>query len=242
MRFLALCLTLAFAASPSAGQDSALRLSAPAAVVQSGLLKYILPRFSLKTGVRVKAGDPGDMTLTEAPPGTPVFARGQTTYYLRTGGSKGEARFLDWLTSDVGKRTLASFKPADGPAFSPVSAAAPILRALPQGDAEEGARLAHTQCGRCHATAPNRRMAGIGSTPSFMLLRALPDWTERFSAFYVLNPHPAFTQVEGVTPGFDPERPPPIHPLRLTQDQLEAILSYVRGLEPADLGAPLKSQ
>lgn len=242
MRFIALCLTLTLAASPSAGQDTGLRLSAPVAVVESGLMKHMLPRFSLKTGIRITLGDPADMTLANGPPGTPVFARGAETYFLRTGDSKDEIRFLDWLTSEVGKRTVASFQPADGPAFTAVTAAAATTNVVPKGDTEQGARLSHTHCGRCHATAPDRLLAGIGSTPSFMVLRALPDWSERFSAFYALNPHPSFTQIAEITPGFDPERPPPIHPVLITQSELEAILAYVAVLKPADLGAPLVNQ
>ncbi|MFC3118354.1 hypothetical protein ACFOHS_09360 [Jhaorihella thermophila] len=71
-------------------------------------------------------------------------------------------------------------------------------------------------------------------------MRALPDWSERFETFYVRNPHPAFLQLEGISPAFDPERPPPIVPLTITHEEFEAILAFVEATEPADLGAPLK--
>jgi hypothetical protein len=85
-------------------------------------------------------------------------------------------------------------------------------------------------------------MTGIGSTPSFSVLRSLPDWSDRFSVFYVLNPHPSFTVIDGVTPPFATNRPPPIAPVVLTLDDLEDVLAYVAGLKPADLGAPLRHQ
>ena len=82
----------------------------------------------------------------------------------------------------------------------------------------------------------------MGSTPSFPLLRTFSDWDERFESFYVLKPHAAFTQIEGVTPPFDIERPSPIVPMEITLEDLEAITAYVAIIAPADLGAPIKSQ
>jgi hypothetical protein len=70
-------------------------------------------------------------------------------------------------------------------------------------------------------------------------LRSLPDWEERFSTFYTRIPHPAIVQLEGVSPPFTAASPPANQPLRLTLDQLEDILTFVSGIEPADLGAPL---
>jgi len=83
------------------------------------------------------------------------------------------------------------------------------------------------------------RMKGIGSTPSFPVLRSLPDWEARFSTFYARIPHPSIVQLEGVSEPFDPAFPPANQPLWLTLDQLEDILTFVSGLAPADLGAPL---
>jgi hypothetical protein len=62
------------------------------------------------------------------------------------------------------------------------------------------------------------------------------------SGFYLLNPHPAFTVVQDVTDPFDPNRPPPIAPIKVTLDQIDALLAYMQGLQPADLGAPIKHQ
>ena len=64
----------------------------------------------------------------------------------------------------------------------------------------------------------------------------------RMSGFYLLNPHPAFTVVQDMTDPFDPNRPPPIVPIKVTLDQIDALLAYMQGLQPADLGAPIKHQ
>ena len=74
------------------------------------------------------------------------------------------------------------------------------------------------------------------------MLRSLPDWADRFDAFYALNPHPAFTQVEGVSEPFPENRPSPIVPIEMTLDEVEAVRAYVATMKAADLGAPLQHQ
>jgi len=86
------------------------------------------------------------------------------------------------------------------------------------------------------------RMSGIGSTPSFAVLRSLPDWDSRFAAFFALNPHPAFTIIPDVTPAFTAQRPSPIVPITLSLDELEAILAYAASIAAADLGGALVHQ
>ena len=83
-------------------------------------------------------------------------------------------------------------------------------------------------------------MSTIGSTPSFALIRSFPDWDSRFQAFFALNPHPAFTIVEGVTEPFAASRPPAIVPVKLTLEELDSILAYVETIAPAELGTPLQ--
>lgn len=242
MRFVLLCLSLTLFASPSWSQEE-IGLAAPEDVVTSGLLKHILPRFSLKTGIRVVADDSGVMVLANGPPGKPVFQREATTYHLRVQSDPRQERFKDWLLSEVGKRTVESFEPKEGPQFTANFEIVTEAEATEiDGDALLGEKLSLVHCGRCHVIGPQNRMNGLGSTPSFAVLRAMPDWSNRFQAFFALNPHPSFTQVIGITPPFDPERPPPIHPLKLTQDELEAILAFVSVITAADLGAPLKLQ
>ena len=82
----------------------------------------------------------------------------------------------------------------------------------------------------------------LGRPHRFLPCAHLPDWPQRMSGFYLLNPHPAFTVVQDVTDPFDPNRPPPIVPIKVTLDQIDALLAYMQGLQPADLGAPIKHQ
>ncbi|WP_037307324.1 hypothetical protein [Ruegeria halocynthiae] len=242
MRFVLLCLSFALSATPSWSQE-ALGLAAPAEVEDSGLLQHILPRFSLKTGIRVIASDTGVLVLETSPPGDPVFTRNGVIYHLRIQDDARHERFRDWLLSDIGKNTVESFAPDQGAPFSArfETATAPEDTVV-DGDAALGAELSMTHCGRCHVIGPQNRMNGLGSTPSFAVLRAMPDWSERFEAFFALNPHPAFTQIDGLTLPFDPERPSPIHPVEMTLDDLEAILAFVSAISAADLGAPLQFQ
>jgi mono/diheme cytochrome c family protein len=242
MRLILFCLTLLVTASPCVSQEAP-GLAAPAELRASGLLEHILPRFSLKTGVRVIADPDGAMVLAGAPPGTPVFARADTVYHLRIGEDPRQQRFQDWLLSDIGKRTVEQFRPASGAPFSARFKVKSVAK-LPRftGNAARGAELSRHHCGRCHVTGPQDRMAGIGSTPSFMALRAMGDWAERFQTFFVRNPHPAIIQIDGLTTAFDPQRPPPMVPVTIAQSDFEAILAYVAATEAADLGAPVRMQ
>ena len=218
-------------------------LAAPPALVESGLLKHMLPRFSLKTGVRVTIAEDGDLALTDTPPGSPVFSRGAVVYFMDTPSTPAAERFVTWLQSDVGQRTLESFAPEDGAPFSAYTAPeGPVETAAFTGDVAQGEELSMLHCGRCHVIGERNRMNGLGSTPSFQVLKTLPDWSNRFEAFFSLNPHPSFTQVAGVTEPFDITRPPPISPIEMTLDDLEAILAFVSEVPAADLGAPLKAQ
>ena len=102
-----------------------------------------------------------------------------------------------------------------------------------------GEKLTMINCGRCHKVSEKDRMGGIGSTPSFGVMRNWVDGEQRMKAFWTLRPHPAFTQLEGVTEPFPSNRPSPIHPISLTQDDLRVIIEYFRSIEPADLGPDL---
>jgi hypothetical protein len=106
-------------------------------------------------------------------------------------------------------------------------------------DYAPGEKLTIINCGRCHVVSPKNKMGGIGSTPSFAVLRTFPDWEERMKAFWTLRPHPSFTQVEGMTEPFPEDQPAHVHPIRLTLDELDTIIGYARTIEPADLGADL---
>ena len=241
MKFTALliCMIWPFAAS---AQDRNFTLSAPVEIVETGFLQHLLPRFALKHGIRVtqvEAG--GDVAFGAA--GTPVFVGLGTTWHITQSAEEGPSLFTDWLLSDIGKRTITGFQPDDVALFSPeitVAVATPTLTF--DGDPVLGEVSSLTHCGRCHVINDTNRMNGMGQTPSFALMRTFPDWANRFSTFYVLNPHPSFTQVADITPPFPANLPPAIVPVEITRGVLENIVAYVATIAPADLGAPLQSQ
>jgi len=257
-RWIALAIAaLVLATVQARAQDRQITLAAPQALADSGLLGYLLPRFSLKTGIRIQV-------QPDAPSADVILTRDDT---IDAGGAErktrrafheaaGDAvwriaddgaadshatRFADWLLSEVGQRTVDSFQ--DGAVYVASANAAEVVEATPlEGDAVKGEKLSLALCGRCHVVGEVNRMKGIGSTPSFGALRSIGDWQYRFEAFYVLNPHPSFTQVKDVTPPFDARLPSPIAPVEMTLDDLDAILAYVSAIEPMDLGAPVKAQ
>lgn len=250
MRFFVGLCSLALILHLAAGEGKAsegLRLSAPQSLVESGLLQYVLPRFSLKTGVRVEVvpeDAQADLMLTSQDAGNAVFKGPNTLWNLMVLNDNEAARRLNaWLGGDIGKRTITSFL-VDGRApFSlPDTAQEKVVSVSFDGDAVLGKRLSDKLCGRCHVVDAAERMNDIGSTPSFFVLRAMRNWDQRFQTFFALNPHPAFTQIADVTPPFPIDRPSPIIPVEMTLDDLEAILAYVSTIEPADLGAPLQHQ
>jgi hypothetical protein len=119
-------------------------------------------------------------------------------------------------------------------------AAAPVVEVA--GDAVLGRDVAKLKCARCHAVDDATRMTAIGSTPSFFVLRSFGDWETRFTLFYRLAPHGAFTQVAEVTAPFPEDRPSPIVPIEMTLEEVEAVTAYVAGLPVADLGKPLEQK
>ncbi|MDQ7069626.1 MAG: hypothetical protein Q9M48_02570 [Rhodobacterales bacterium] len=240
-------------------QDRNVILGVNPGVMESGILTYILPRFSLKTGITVSTiiVDNQEVTLKGADVslGTTKGAQGAVVmegngegnrrkYFVSQQTTNGAAtRFVDWVLSDIGQRAIEAFKGKDctgfrGLAGTETRVEVPVF----DGDVTRGEGLSLRYCGRCHVIGAANRMKGLGSTPSFPLLRTFPDWQRRFEAFFTLRPHPSFSQIEGVTEPFDPALPSPIFPLRITLEQLDDILAYVAKIPPADLGAPLQTQ
>lgn len=155
----------------------------------------------------------------------------------------GTAKLVAWLTSETGQRTITGYAPDGVALFAPPSEQKQeVVEVTMDGDAEFGHKVSRDKCTRCHAVDTATRGWGIGSTPSFGVLRALPDWEARFTAFYVLNPHPAFTQITGLTEPFPVDRPSPIEPVIMDLDELEAMMAYVATMPAADLGKPLDHQ
>ena len=237
-------LTLVFALSalPAAAQDKAFELQVPPTLAETGFTKHLLPRFSLKTSIRITVtSDPAEAAFGDE--GTPVFREGDTVWHLaKTDGPYTDA-FEAWLLSAVGKRTIEAFAPDGVPMFSAdVKAKKQVQVAEATGDVVLGEQISLQHCGRCHVVNEKNRMNAIGSTPSFGLLRSFEDWQDRLEGFFVLKPHAAFTQVEGVTEPFAENLPSPISPIEVTLDEIDAIIAYVRSIAPADLGAPIQAQ
>ncbi|WP_296424881.1 hypothetical protein [Yoonia sp.] len=233
----------------SAGaQDNSIRLAIPDPLLETGFMDYLLPRFSLKSAIRVDrvpVGAPADLVLTREPAGQVVFIGADAQWYLDTQiDSPTAMRFADWLTSDAGGRAITGFQPQGDTIFLLPQPDAPVVVRVPINPAlaAKGGDLSLDHCGRCHVVSDANRMKGIGSTPSFALIRTFSDWDTRFQTFYVLKPHPAFTQITDVTDPFDPARPSPIVPLHITAEDLDAIIAFVATIAPADLGAPMQSQ
>ena len=96
-------------------------------------------------------------------------------------------------------------------------------------DVEEGRRIAEAHCARCHVIGDFNKFGGIGSTPSFNAIKYMEDWRERFTTFFVRNPHPAFVRIEGVAPPTDLE--PYAAPVALEPEAVDHILAFVETLE-----------
>ncbi len=232
-------------ASAAQADVRSFRLRLAPEIVRAGLDRYLLPRFALKTGrhaVLVTDGAADVSILAGGNEGArPVMRRGDRNYVvLRQGDNPAAKLFTDWLLSKIGQRMIASYKPAKGPVFVPAAKQAAVQEITFEGDANQGARLARQYCARCHRVAKGVGMT-LGTTPSFMALRALPDWADRMMTYYVRNPHPSFMRIKGVSPAFSKAAPPSMVPIILTQDQVAAIQAYVSALKPADLGAPISS-
>lgn len=240
--FVALCLVLW--AIPASAQDNTVTLAVPDDLADTGLWSYLLPRFTLKTRVRVTLDPSGALALAEDADGTPALVAGGTLLRLSDPGSDAATRFADWLTSDVGRNTIDSYAEAAGePEFAAPGAAAARQKTVAyEGDVAAGEDLSLLHCGRCHVINDRNRMNGLGSTPSFGLLRSMADWARRFEGFFAINPHGAFTQITDITAPFPIDRPSPIAPVEITLDELDAILAFVQRMPPADLGAPIRHQ
>lgn len=232
-----------FFTGPALAQDKTFTLAAPEVLIDSGVMQYILPRFSLKTQTRitlVEPSAPADARFGDD--GIVAFEGLDTVWRFDAGDDPDAQRFADWLRSDVGRNTVDSYQ-VDGTTLftSEVEVKQVVVEITYDGDALRGEEASLAFCGRCHVVSDKNRMNSIGSTPSFAVLRTLRDWEDRFQAFYVLNPHPAFTQVADVTEPFDPTRPSPIQAMEITLDDLENIMAFVQGIAPADLGNPIQS-
>lgn len=116
------------------------------------------------------------------------------------------------------------------------------VRAEQAGLLKQGEQLVRQHCTRCHVVGDLNKYGGIGSTPSFGAIKSLPDWQDRFAAFWSLLPHPSVVQVEGISP----ERPKGVlattKQIVLTPAEVEAILAYIDTVPVKDLGSGVRYQ
>ena len=247
-----LCI-LKFPEQKALAQDADLTVVVPQNLIESGFMKHVLPRFRFKTRIRAAAlpeGNNGDASLLSAENGgTAIMSatdgkvfRFQTITKDADKAAK-SSKLLQWLQSGPGRAAIAGFKPDGVQQFAP--GAAKIVEEVEvevDGDANLGSKLALLHCGRCHVIDSRNPFGGIGSTPSFGAMKNLSGWLESFSAFWTINPHPSFTQIEGITEPFAPSRPPPIAPLLLTLEDVEAITAFVVSMPTKDLGGAVEAR
>ena len=213
-------------------------------MLAEGFDKQILPRFRFKHRIGIVPVTEGDADMAFGAAGSQVFTRiGGDPIHLAILTESDEARiFLDWLRSAPGKAAIESFAPEGKQVYTTEKTVVKVeTRETFDGDEEKGSRLAIVHCGRCHVVDERNRMGGIGSTPSFAALRGRSNWSDLFRAFFTENPHPSFTQVEGVTEPFDPNVAVHVAPVEITLDDIEAITAFVATLEPKDLGRRVQS-
>ncbi len=176
------------AAAPALAQGKAFDLQAPQALVETGFLKHLLPRFSLKTGIRITVVD-GPGAAAFGTEGVPVFRQGETIWYFWSGDDPHTKTFGDWLASDVGKGTIEGFKREGVAMFSSDVAVEEVEEvAVLTGDLALGESESLYKCGRCHVVNEKNRMNAIGSTPSFALMRSFSDWQSGSRRSFCSNP------------------------------------------------------
>lgn len=102
--------------------------------------------------------------------------------------------------------------------------------ALADGNAKNGEAISRLHCARCHVVSEDNLFAGIGSTPSFMLMvNTLQDWEDRFTTFYTRRPHPVHVRIQSLDPLTS--LPSNAAPIDLNLDEVEDILAYARSLQ-----------
>ncbi len=213
-------------------------------MLANGFDKQILPRFKFKHRIAVTPVTEGEADMVLGGDGTRVFQAIEgdvVRLAIRTDNPEAKT-FLDWLKSGPGKAAIEGFEP-DGRQVYTTEVAVVVVETQEvfEGDTATGSRLALVHCGRCHVVDQRNRMGGIGSTPSFAALRGRENWSDLFRAFWAHNPHPSFTQVEGVTEPFDPNKAVHVAPVEITMDEIEAITAFVATIEPKSLGRPVQA-
>ena len=245
-KLLILLLALLAPLAPARSETGAIAIELPPQMVETGFARHLLPRFKFRSRILLEPVAPGSgaaLAVVNAPDRGEAILAGQdgTVYSLVfPPGDATAATFLKWLRSDTGRSTVEGF-PRDGPPLFTLYSAPKkaVAETAVEGDAALGSRLALTHCGRCHVVDKRNRMGGIGSTPSFGALRARANWHDLFLKFWIEPPHPSFTLIPGMTEDFSETRPAHIHPVKLDQDEVDAIIAFIATMKPKNLGAPL---
>ncbi|MDQ2091137.1 cytochrome c [Marimonas arenosa] len=222
-------------------------IAMPPEMTDSGFAQHLLPRFKFRHRIALDPVAPDSAAelafRREDGVGEAILiGRDGTVYRLVFAPDSATGRkFADWLRSGPGQKTLESF-PKDGPPLFTLfeAPAEQKVEAAPTGDVALGSELALLHCGRCHVVDKRNRMGGIGSTPSFGALRARANWHDLFLKFWVEPPHPSFTLIPGMTEEFTDSRPARIHPVKLSDIEVNAIIAFIATMKPKDLGAPIR--
>lgn len=248
MRQILGMLAIVLMAGAVQAQEKEITMDSDPVLEASGLWSYVLPRFKLKTGIKVHvvygSGGLNSDVLMQRDGTTQVMASGDGLEFRATLNrpSAHGKRFMEWLVSEVGQRTISAYRLDEQQVFFP-SVVEIYEDVTPlKGDILIGEETSIRKCGRCHVISERNKYGGIDSTPSFGALRTLKDWQEKFRVFWTLNPHPSFTQIEGVTEPFDPAYPPHIYPIYLTVKEVSDIGAYMQTISPKDLGPPLEGE
>jgi len=248
MRLILVIFVMALMSGAAHAQDKEITMVSDPELEASGLWSYVLPRFKLKTGIKVHvvygAGGLNGDVLMQRDGTTPVMVREDGLEFRATLNSPSPhaKRFMKWLVSEVGQRTISAFRQNTLQVFFPTVVEV-FEDVVPlEGNILIGEETAISKCGRCHVISERNKYGGIDSTPSFGALRTLKDWQEKFRVFWTLNPHPSFTQIAGVTEPFDPAYPPHIYPIYLTVKEVSDIGAYMQTIPPKDLGPPLEGE
>jgi hypothetical protein len=231
------------------GQTSAFALSlSHEKAIPSELIRYVVPRFSLKTRIRFDRVDTGGdiQFVTELPEnGTQVFqlVSGETVYVSAFGDaaqSPDYQAFVDWLVSDPGRATIADFEIDGKRIATPVDAQeAAAVEIVIVGDPSNGQDLSVNHCRRCHKVDRADKYSGVDNAPSFHAMRSFDDWYVRFSTFYTVSPHRALISVKGS--GIEKDRELiTIAPIDLVISDINDIVAFVHSLTPLDLGKPIQ--
>lgn len=166
MRQILAMLAIVLMAGGVQAQEKEITLISDPELKTSGLWSYVLPRFKLKTGIKVHvvygSGSLNSDVLMQRDGTTPVMVRGDGLEFRATlnRASQHGTRFMEWLVSEVGQRTISAFKVDEQQVFFP--AVVEVLEdSQPlKGNVLIGEETAIRKCGRCMLLVSGTNMAG----------------------------------------------------------------------------------